>query len=315
MPYDIKKLIQPLKAKAETAVKNKIISSFSEPKATDVPHPIEKKNIIEKGLDYLGRPNAAFKTGAMAALEGKPILPATYKGLTSSSDEAPTGFDVASKFGDRYDVQNPAALTAMSVGAEMVDLPYGEISKAAKLEKFLPKAALAIRESEIMQRAVPKIIKSEKFGDILQTGLKTAPASLEKPTVIEKLAKNIGDAKVAENVPKSAGKLDVVEKLPQSLGETKVVDDIVRGNGKVLNEKMEIISPNKTQGSIMSSLNDSGKQSFKNIADTLDPKMHQELNIYLQKSSPESLEKLLNAHPDLADDITNVKTQYRGKNN
>lgn len=81
---------------------------------------------IEKGLDYLGRPNAAMKSGVMDyvkndSLSGALGFAASQLGM--SSDSAPSGYDVAEAIGDKYDIQSPAALTALSVGAEMMDVP------------------------------------------------------------------------------------------------------------------------------------------------------------------------------------------------
>lgn len=81
---------------------------------------------IEKGLDYLGRPNAAMKSGVMDYVKNDSLsgaLGSAASQLGMPSDSAPSGYDVAEAIGSKYDIQSPAALTALSVGAEMMDVP------------------------------------------------------------------------------------------------------------------------------------------------------------------------------------------------
>lgn len=129
----------------------------------------EEGSMFDTTLDYLGRPNAAIKSGIHAYQQGEPVLDAMSRGFTSPSDQAPTGDQIASKFGESTGIENPMALAALSTLAEMADVPtVGPLSKGAKAMKAV---------SKVPPSAVKKVPGFAKTGESAAEALQKAKPS------------------------------------------------------------------------------------------------------------------------------------------
>lgn len=107
------------------------------------------KKALGRGAEYLARPNAAIKAATMDYLEDEDLggaLERGYEQLGQESSTAPTGYEIGEKAGEKYDITNPLALTAVSTAAEMADLPYGlgKLSKASRMARGGSKTASKI---------------------------------------------------------------------------------------------------------------------------------------------------------------------------
>lgn len=133
------------------------------------PQEQEEGSILGTVADYLGRPNAAIKSGIHAFQNDQPVLDAISKGFTSHSDQAPTGDQIATKFGESYGVENPMALAGLATIAEMADVPgLSPFSKGSKMMKAVGK---------VDPSAVKKLPGMAKTGESAADVLKKAPDS------------------------------------------------------------------------------------------------------------------------------------------
>lgn len=129
----------------------------------------EQGSFLESAVDYLGRPNAAIKSGVNAFQQNEPVLDAMYKGLTSPSDQAPSGDQIASKFGESYGIENPMVLAGLSTVAEMADVPgLAPFSKGSKMMRAVGK---------LDPSAIKKVPGMAKTGESLAEVAKKTPDS------------------------------------------------------------------------------------------------------------------------------------------
>lgn len=161
------------------------------------------------GLDILDRPARALRAGIGAAQEGGDILGAAKSQFQKNAPEAPSGSDLADKFSEQTQIENPLLLTALATAAEMADpssyIPgVGPFSKIAKIVKKGKKAPEAIKGMKKMERALSKV------GDI------SFPAANE--AVARKVEKGL---KMQGRVPESAV-LQLGEKAPVEMREALI---------------------------------------------------------------------------------------------
>jgi len=109
----------------------------------------EQMGWFEKTLEHLDTPGRMTRAG-IGALQGDgDVLDAIRGQVGVGGPEAPSGFDIASKFGDQYGIENPYALTAIATAADVLDptmlIPGGQTTKiapmAAKIAKKISKVA------------------------------------------------------------------------------------------------------------------------------------------------------------------------------
>lgn len=147
-------------------------------------------------LDYLGRPNAAIKRGALDFAKSGSIsgaLGAAGDQLGQPSDEAPSGYEVAEALGQRYDIESPEALTALSVAAEMADVPV--LGTATKGLRMAAKGA----------KKVPyKMAYPEEFYKVI-SDVRANPNPLYKANITEYSPKDYEDFRTFLSPDKKSG--------------------------------------------------------------------------------------------------------------
>lgn len=76
-------------------------------------------NMLDRILDYADRPAAAARSAVGAFQEGQDMSDAFMEQLGKPSSEAPTGADIAEKFGESQNIKNPYALGAIATVADV----------------------------------------------------------------------------------------------------------------------------------------------------------------------------------------------------
>lgn len=198
----------------------------------------EEQSLMDQGLDYLGRPGAAFRSGAYAAQTGQPIMEAIKKGFTNPSEQAPTGSDIADKFSEQTGVQNPYALAALATMGEMADPsalipmvgPMAKIKNAEKLLEEAPAAAKAIKGMAQGERALSRVGDVSFPARSTAESMKIAEALKKSGRVPEKATLQVGERAPIEMKENLLGK-DTLRKADLSkeeLGEVMTDFPILR---------------------------------------------------------------------------------------
>lgn len=97
----------------------------------------EEASMLGKTLDVLDTPGRATRAAIGAYQQDKPVLGAIKEQFSANRPEAPSGEELATRFSDKYDVNNPAVLTALATLAEVADpsmlVPGGQVGKLGKI--------------------------------------------------------------------------------------------------------------------------------------------------------------------------------------
>lgn len=193
--------------------------------------PEEDPSMMDQTLDYLGRPGAAFRSGAHAAQKGEPIWEATKRGFTSPSSEAPTGSDIADEFSRQTGVENPYVLGTLATMGDIADPaamipmvgPLAKIKNAEQILENAPEMAQAIKGMGKAERAMSKV------GDISFPARNAAEAMKIEQAL-----------KATKRVPEQAT-LQVGERAPIQMKESLLGRDTLRKTDLTKEELDEVL--------------------------------------------------------------------------
>lgn len=140
-------------------------------------------------LDKLDRPGRATRAGISAYQNDEDVMDAIGAQLGENPPEAPSGADIADKFGEDYDVENPYALAGIATAADFLDptmaIPGGQLSKGAKAAKMVGKSEtvaslakkLGMSEEALMAFRRGALARKAGTGETAAEILKKAPES------------------------------------------------------------------------------------------------------------------------------------------
>jgi hypothetical protein len=182
----------------------------------------------EEFFDALDRPGRATRAAISAIQEDKPVFEAIKRQFGANPPEAPSGADIAERFGEDYDIQNPAVLGSIATAADFVDptmlIPGGQVGRlGAQVGKL---GAVAKKLPGPFARGVGKGVK------------------------------------VVDDMPQgSYGSVKVVDDAPTKIGSVKVVDDAPKGGGQVAGSdlKRSVSLPEYKKGMQRAGVNRQGK--------------------------------------------------------
>lgn len=97
-------------------VKKSILDSYTLPENMTGEQAVATLNDMSQIAD---QPSAMMRGAVHNALTDKPI----FQGLMKPANELPSGEAVAEAAGNKFNIQNPYALSAIETGAEMMDVP------------------------------------------------------------------------------------------------------------------------------------------------------------------------------------------------
>jgi len=190
---------------------------FSQIPGLGRPEDQDEMSMGDRAMDLLERPGRATRAGISAMQNDSDPLAAAKMQLMGGSErpEAPTGADIAEKFGEDYDVQNPYALAGLATLADVADpsmlipgggqagalgkaaLAAGAFSKAGKAGKAVSRIGKtpvqARNTAELLK--VRDILSNPKYGDLpaVQNALRKT-GKVEKSDVIQSGEKTLGAA-------------------------------------------------------------------------------------------------------------------------
>lgn len=184
---------------------------------------------LQEGVDVLDTPGRATRS-ALGALQGdESALDAFAAQFAEDRPDAPSGADIAERFGEDFDVQSPAALAAIATAADVIDptmmLPGGMMGKAATKLGVINKAAKTGDTAADLFRAGNKMNKR----DMLK-----APHG--KVTVKDPIV-NPGKVTVKDQ-PMNAGSVRVKPETRPNYGKVSAPEherarELLRSEGKV----------------------------------------------------------------------------------
>ena len=148
---------------------------FSQIPGLGRPEDQDEMSMGERAMDLLERPGRATRAGISAMQNDGDALSAIKTQLMGGDErpEAPTGADIAEKFGEDYDVQNPYALAGLATLADVADpsmlipgggqagalgkaaLAAGAFSKAGKAGKALSH----VGKAPVQARSTAELLK------------------------------------------------------------------------------------------------------------------------------------------------------------
>lgn len=113
----------------------------------------QDSSFFDKLMGYLEVPGRATRAGIGALQDDRGVLDAIRGQIGTPTEKAPSGFDIASKVGEDYGIENPYALTAIATAADVLDptiaIPGGMPGKLAAAgmigTRVGPKAAAAAK--------------------------------------------------------------------------------------------------------------------------------------------------------------------------
>ncbi len=179
---------------------------------------------LDAGLEALDKPGRAMRAGIGAYQDDEDVMGAIKSQFNDDAPEAPSGADLAEKFGDKYDVQSPAALAALATAADFVDptmvIPGGQVTKLGKL-KVLDKAAKGGKTADILKDG-----QKMRRGDLIKKPFGSVEVKPEAPV-------NPGKVMVKDDMS-TPGRVTVREDI-QSPGRVTVKEDKPRDVGSVFN--------------------------------------------------------------------------------
>lgn len=169
-----------------------------------------KMGAFEKILNTLDMPGRATRAATNALLEGNDPL-AEAKSQLGTEAQAASGFDIASKVGNKYGIENPYALTAIATAADVLDpsmfIPGGVIK--GPLSKMAGKASSMFKIGDISFPA-KSTAEAKKIADQLKKQGKVNPTTtLVKDT--EPVSRDLGKINFIDDRAKA---VDVTEKFP-----------------------------------------------------------------------------------------------------
>lgn len=129
------------------------------------------KSVSDKFMEGLDLPGRAMRSGIGAYLQDEPVWEAI-----KNPQDAPTGCEIAEMAGEKYDIQNPYALTGIATAADVIDpvglLPGGLITKIPKAAK-VARGVSALGKGEVQAENTAKLLKlreilsqPEKYGHL-----------------------------------------------------------------------------------------------------------------------------------------------------
>lgn len=178
----------------------------------------------EWALDKLDTPSRATRAAIGAYQNDEDVLDAIKGQFSENAPEAPSGIDIAEKFGEDFDIQNPYALGAIATAADVIDptmlIPGGQASKFGKLSKIIGKSEKA---GDILRAGAKMDAKAEKT--LAQIG--KARAEVRNPAEALRLRNILSDPKNADNplVKQALAKTGQVSKTAPIVAGDKVVDE------------------------------------------------------------------------------------------
>ena len=176
---------------------------------------------FDKLLQYADTPGRMTRAGIGALQDGTDPLFAIKGQVGLPNQEAPSGFDIASKLGEQYDIENPYALAAIATGADVLDptmlIPGSAMGKiASPAAKMVAKGSSSAKK--LIGGVAPDLTKGMyKAGDFLFPAKNSAEA-----LQIEKALKAQGKLPGTSTVVK-----DTRPELPADLGKIKFLDDAI----------------------------------------------------------------------------------------
>ena len=116
-----------------------------------------------KALGILDRPGRATRAALDALQEDQSVMDAIGGQLSGEAPAPPSGADIAEKFGERHDVQSPAALAAIATAADFIDptmlVPGAQLAKIGKLGALAGIVKKGNTAADMLKKA-----KKGKFG-------------------------------------------------------------------------------------------------------------------------------------------------------
>lgn len=182
----------------------------------------------DKLFDAIDRPGRATRAGISALQQDKPVFEAIKRQFGANPPEAPSGADIAERFGQDYDIQNPAVLGSVATAADFFDptmlIPGAQVGKLGAIARMAKGAKKGENIAEAVKRG-QDIRKTRNIGLDDLSPTKQQQIELEK---LNEMARTSGMNKIqkaGQNIQVepsvSAEKREQLRKLIKNLNKQR----------------------------------------------------------------------------------------------